>query len=468
LRALLKTAHAFPVSLSGHAAATLLVLSGIFGVALVLLTPPLRGMDETAHFLRAYGIGQGDFVPATTDSMGRKGIHLPRSFHRDFSFFDEWQTAARPAQGYREIFGAWWRRAPAIEHAEGEPVFVPYSGSEGYSPVAYLPQATAAFFARVSGLGFLPTFYLMRLAGLVAMSAAIAYALAVAPSLQWPFLAIAMLPSALYARAVINADAAAFAYGLIIVAMFLRDSLPRTWGYSAWMMLCALSKPPNIIFMLLEPLRAAARLHLWRDAAILMLPPIIAGLLWIGLTAGDTAAWRLTELTGAAAREFDPTWKLQFVIVHPLEFPAAMARTIAHMNISEIGRQLIGVLGLFDTVLRTWTYWAIALLVAASFAMPLRGHAPLRKGLAAALVALCYGFAIFLICYVAFTPVGSDQIWGVQGRYFVPALPLLAVIIAALVKRGFEPAQSATFGGMAAVISGFASLEAILRADWGF
>jgi uncharacterized membrane protein len=145
-----------------------------------------------------------------------------------------------------------------------------------------------------------------------------------------------------------------------------------------------------------------------------------------------------------------------------------MARTIAHMNISEIGRQLIGVLGLFDTVLRTWTYWAIALLVAASFAMPLRGHAPLRKGLAAALVALCYGFAIFLICYVAFTPVGSDQIWGVQGRYFVPALPLLAVTVTSLVKRGFQLAQSATFGGSAAMISGFASLEAILRVDWGF
>ena len=38
-------------------------MSLLFGTLLILATPPLRGPDETAHFLRAYGVAQGDIVP---------------------------------------------------------------------------------------------------------------------------------------------------------------------------------------------------------------------------------------------------------------------------------------------------------------------------------------------------------------------------------------------------------------------
>src|SRR5204863_3639983 len=100
-------------------------------------------------------------------------------------------------------------------------------------------------------LRFLPTLYLMRFAGLVCLTAVIAYAIALAPALKWPFLAIAMLPSALYGRAVINADAAAFAFALLLVAIFLRAAmqlpLPGPVSRCAFNMLCVLSKPPNLV-----------------------------------------------------------------------------------------------------------------------------------------------------------------------------------------------------------------------------
>ena len=54
-----------------------IALSLLFGIALVAVSPPLRGPDETAHFLRAYGIAQGEFVPTSEDGRGRKGVMLP-------------------------------------------------------------------------------------------------------------------------------------------------------------------------------------------------------------------------------------------------------------------------------------------------------------------------------------------------------------------------------------------------------
>jgi len=52
-----------------HPATIFVVLSMLFGAAIIAITAPLRGPDEAAHFLRAYGIAQGDLVPSQADGM---------------------------------------------------------------------------------------------------------------------------------------------------------------------------------------------------------------------------------------------------------------------------------------------------------------------------------------------------------------------------------------------------------------
>jgi uncharacterized membrane protein len=199
------------------------IASAFLGIALVGVAPPLRGPDETAHFLRAYGIAQGDLLSTVYDDKGRKGALLPVSLYRQFNVFESWQSTNRGAGfSYRRVFEQYRAGEDAGTETSDEAVFVPYGGSEGYSPAAYLPQAAAAVVARGLGFGFFETFYLMRIAGLLCMTAVIAYAIALTPALKWGFVAITMLPSALYGRAVINADAAALAYSVVLVAMFLR------------------------------------------------------------------------------------------------------------------------------------------------------------------------------------------------------------------------------------------------------
>jgi uncharacterized membrane protein len=455
-----------------HPAVGLVLLSAVFGSVIIAVTPPLRGPDETAHFLRAYGIAQGDVVPSIQDDLGRKGIFLPAAFHRDFSLFDRWQSTGR-GEGvpFEQVIDAFRQRPVETEvsAAESTAVFVAYAGSEGYSPAAYLPQAAAALLARAAGLGFVATFYLMRLAGLALMTAVVAYAVTRTPVLKWAFVTIAMLPSALYARAVINADAAAFAFGLVVVAAFLRAVSGSPMGApgtrSGWMLLCVLSKPPNLAFMLLEWLRPQTTGG-WRVAAVATFPALAAALVWSAVSSADVAAWRLVELTGTAAQEFNPGWKLHFMLAHPLEFPAAVIGMFRAMDGAEFLRQLIGVLGLFDTVLRPSAYAAIGLLLAATLVSPLPCAARLPAALAAGITALVYGLAILLIFYVIWTPVHADQVWGVQGRYFVPILPLIAVVVSALVKRGLSVAVTCALAIACATISGAGTIDAILRSDW--
>src|SRR5687768_5126798 len=82
------------------------IASLVFGLILLAARPPLRGPDESAHCLRAYGVGTGDTIPSSVDADGRKGIFLPQAFYRQFRVFDAWQRSEnrRDNFSYRRVF----------------------------------------------------------------------------------------------------------------------------------------------------------------------------------------------------------------------------------------------------------------------------------------------------------------------------------------------------------------------------
>src|SRR5262249_32137778 len=144
--------------------AAFVALSLVFGSLITTLAPPLRGPDETAHFLRAYGIAQGDFVPSASDAQGRKGVLLPARLYHGFAFFEATQVKEKGEEwtGYGAVFKDYFSRPPAVIAPDAPAVFVPYAGSEGYSPVASLPEAAAPLVARCLDPRVPSSFYLMR------------------------------------------------------------------------------------------------------------------------------------------------------------------------------------------------------------------------------------------------------------------------------------------------------------------
>lgn len=458
-----------------HPALAVLVLSLLFGTALIALTQPLRGPDEAAHFLRAYGIAGGQILPVHADERGRRGIHLPRDFHRDFLFYESRYGKERKAFGDHAQLEEYADRHVGEEHGTREgSVFVRLEGSEGYSPIPYFPHVIAAVVARGLGLRFVTTLYLMRASGLVALSCVIAYAIFLLPALGWPFFAISMLPSALYGRAMVSADGVTFAFALVLLCLCVRSALrntpARVGAEAVWLALCALCKPPNVALALLPFMQRPARGRplQWPALALVVILALVPALGWFWLSSGDAGAWRLVELTGRPAEQFSLAWKLRFMLENLWHFPAALIGTFD--NPVELWRQLIGVLGLFDAPLRTSAYFAITLLLVSACVAKLDGEPQARRrvALVTALAALGYALAVFAIMYLIWTPADANQIWGVQGRYFVPALPLVATCAACLLPRSASEKLAAAAALSAAAISGLASIDAILRADWGF
>jgi len=456
------------------ATAVFILFSLAFGSAIIFIVPPLRGPDEIAHFLRIYSYMHGELLPSA-ELDGRKGIFVERELYNKLHFFraaGEWFARARE-QGlrYGQIMPLYQHLVvPVEEETDGSVIFAPFAGTEGYNPAAYVPYVVAGVIG--FKLDFPHLLLLMRLLGLVTFTAVAAYAIAVTPVLKWPFVLIALLPVSLYNRSVLSADGAALSSALVITALCLRGASGRAgqpWKRSLWMTFCALSKQPQIIFVLLEfmvyPMKELPRR--WRNVAIVVLPCLVLWPVWVIAVSAEMAAWRLQLEEHHPPEHFDPLWKLSYIWEHPFHFPLAAWRALSGWW-HRLWQELIGILGWQDVLLQPWIYviLTLSLLLLPLQKLQLDGRTRARVMVITGLTVLGYVAFVYLIFFLTYTPLDIDHVRGVQGRYFVVALPVAAIFVAAVINLEVPDGVAPLLATIAAMISGFATVEALFQAHW--
>jgi uncharacterized membrane protein len=454
------------------------LLSLAFGSIIIFVNPPLRGPDEIAHFLRIYSYARGELLPRT-EVNARKGIFVsPELYNQIYFFKTAGEVFARSREEgirYGQIMAEYPKLADTNwDEPEQASMFAPFAGTEGYNPVAYIPYIAAAEIGRLLEFDFPAMLLLMRFFGLLAFTAVAAYAIAVTPALKWAFVLIAMLPVSLYNRTVLSADGAALSYTLVITALCFsaatrKSAVGQVWERSLWMTLCALSKQPQIIFVLLELMvcRLKELPRQWRSVAIVVLPGLILSPLWILAVSADIALWRLLEERNDSSEQFDPLWKLFYMWDHPYHFPLA-AWTALSGWAGRLWQELIGIVGWQDILLPPSTYLGLTvlLLFVPLQKLQLDGTVRARVTVITGLVALGYVALVYLIFFLVYTPIDTDHVRGVQGRYFVIALPAAAIFIAAIVNRELPRGMPAAIAIAGSMIAGITTVEAVLRAHW--
>src|SRR5438067_5482541 len=212
-----------------HPATAFVFLSLAFGSLVAIVLPPLRGPDEISHFLRIYSYARGELLPIA-EVDGRKGIFVDRELYQQLSFFKsagEWFATAREKDvRYGQIMALYRDAGNIVDDSDQAAIFAPFAGTEGYTPIAYLPYIPAAAIGRLLKLDFPDLLLLMRLFGIAAFTALAAYAIRVSPALKWGFVLIAMLPVSLYNRSVLSADGAALSSALPRFASAPQGNLP--------------------------------------------------------------------------------------------------------------------------------------------------------------------------------------------------------------------------------------------------
>jgi uncharacterized membrane protein len=459
-------------------ASIFVLLSLAFGSIIIFANPPLRGPDEIAHFLRIYSYTRGELLPVT-EINARKGIFVnPELYNQLYFFKTAGEVFARSREEglrYGQIMAEYSKLADTHgNETEGASLFAPFAGTEGYNPAAYIPYIVAAEIGRLLRLDFPAMLLLMRFFGLLAFTAVAAYAIAVTPALKWAFVLIAMMPVSLYNRTVLSADGAALSYTLAITALCFsaatrKSAVGLVWERSVWMTLCVLSKQPQIVFVLLELMvtRLKEAPRRWGSLAIVVLPGLILSPLWVIAVSADIAVWRLLEERNDSSEQFDPLWKLLYMWDHPYHFPLA-AWTAVSGWAGRLWQELIGIVGWQDILLPPWTYLVltILLLLVPLQKLQLDGAVRARVTVVTGLVVVGYIVLVYLIFFLIYTPIDTDHVRGVQGRYFVIALPAAAIFIAAVVNRELPHGMPAAIAIAGSMIAGITTVEAVLRAHW--
>jgi uncharacterized membrane protein len=73
---------------------------------------------------------------------------------------------------------------------------------------------------------------------------------------------------------------------------------------------------------------------------------------------------------------------------------------------------------------------------------------------------------VYLIFFLTYTPVDSTHVLGVQGRYFVIALPVAAIFMASLINLELPRSTAALIGITGSMIAGITTVDAVVQAHW--
>jgi hypothetical protein len=144
------------------------ILSVAFGSTISVVVPPLRGPDEIAHFLRIDAYTRGELLPES-ELDGRKGTLVDSELYGELTFFknagEHFARNRERGVRYTEIMQAYAHRDSDLDAQEQATKFLPFAGTEGYTPVSYAPHIVARCLAKLLDLDFPDTLLLIRIFG---------------------------------------------------------------------------------------------------------------------------------------------------------------------------------------------------------------------------------------------------------------------------------------------------------------
>lgn len=354
------------------------------------------------------------------------------------------------------------------------PQFISAVNTAAYAPLAYLPAAAALGLAIACGARPHDAAIAARFGNVLAFALLGLAALMLTARGALLLLMVLGLPMTVWLAGSCNQDGILIAVAVLALSLLTRPSRLSYGGGILLLAILAVQKPPFIALMLLAFAAPGAARAGWGRRGLAALAVAGPALLWSALVMHQVSV----PLLPGAPYHPGPLWpgdrnavfrsaiaaaQLQVVLHHPLT-AALLPLTGQGHGLPSLWTQLIGVLGPFTIRLsnRLYALFTLALLSACGAMRAETFAAP--RGLA--LLALVAGLGaielIFFVQYLTWTPVGMARIDGVQGRYFIPLLPLLLFILPRLRRAPRVPAALWWIAPVLALLASDLALPALI------
>lgn len=413
----------------------------VLSLAYLLFFPPISVPDEQAHYISAYRMS--NFFSFHWGQLGNPEVLMRTD---DALFY----SAVSP-RGTVDL-QQYMLTAQHLSLFASDTQIIPQAYDTATNvPLGYLASALGIAVGRILRLGAVPVFYLGRLFN-VAQYIALAYvAMRRIPYGKMVVFAISTFPMTLHLCASYSYDCMVIGVSLLFVAEVLRmihgERVARgqliCCGVLAFILAPSkLVYTPLLFLVLLIPGEKLRSAFPWpRALKALLIAAGVAGILvsqlgnlsgYVGESAGAYVAWA-----------DEPGYDLGWVLQHPMGTVSIFVQTIARMGAYYACTMLGSSLGWFQLNLPPFLYVPFAVFFVLA-CLRRQGECGAygfwRRSWIALLVVGSCGLVLASML-LSWTPLSYSVIQGVQGRYFLPILPAVFLLLrgrSITVERGVD------------------------------
>lgn len=440
-----------------------------FGSLYLFVLAPLSAPDEIAHFMNSYRMSSVLLFDEPVDEEGYIKIREADDFIQNIyqASGDEERISIGKLldeEAYELLHNEWKKGffAPADARQMISSVYRPIETT----PLAHIPQAAGIAAARLFGFSGVALLYIGRFANLLFFSGACFWAMRLLPFGKPVLLGVALLPMTLH-------QAASYSYDVFVTALYFlfaayclrlafteRQVKKRDIAFLAAAIAalgpCKFVYAAVLGFALLIPVRkfggkknwalaAAAVFGAYAAAMVLVNAGMLSETFGFGGRADFASDGELEMVVGSDAgadtlsdTNFidwagEPGYEAGYFLHNPGALVRIFYESLAHQGdewfLGIMGSQL----GILDPVLSVPFIVIFAMAVClAMLSVRKAGEALYLTGIQKAwilFVSAATVGGVMLSMLLAWTPVSSKVIEGVQGRYFLPMLPFVLMTI---------------------------------------
>ncbi len=408
------------------------ILLLVLGLTNLFFFAPNNVPDEEVHYREVY-----EYANLLDPTMGPTDMRT-----EDYDFVNDSELYAR------EINGSFWYR-----QKQGIPLTATKTGitakETGLTPVdvrANLPQtrivaALGVLLGRVFGLSGTATFYLGRLFNFLFSFAFIVIAVRLMPIGRTILMTISLLPMTLHLLASYSYDAEVIGFAFLLIALLLRviclDERPSRGVLVASVVVATLLTPCKLVYVFLcfvallapkERFSSKREMFTWK-AAMLAAPLLVLVLLRLSMLAKVSGIGEDPNATTSRLGEQGVMVSVSSILSNPLHSILVFFRTLYQEGPDYLFTLVGGRLGWLQ--INTAGNETQSLVLFATLGISMlpsvgdRACIPRRVRWWFVVLFVATFVAILASMYLGWTFVTEDTIMGVQGRYFLPVLPLL-------------------------------------------
>ena len=393
----------------------------------LITMPTFKNHDEYYHWLKAYEVSEGYLM--TPNQNGIQGSLMPESVANVCP--NDWTI-----MNYTDVKN----KLEVPLEKEKQAILNPETAAL-YSFVQYIPQAVGIFLARlVTDNTYLIT-YAGRIINMIVSMILLYFAIKIIPFGKKILLIPAMIPIAIEGFTSLSPDAMTISMSFLYIAYILY----LTFGnkekinlkekiillvMSIIIALCKIVYIPLVLLMFIIPkekFKEKSNKNKIFNVFVICGIAVVINLIWLGISSRYLANFR----------EGDSKIQVLLAIQNPIKYIQTLLYTI-NLNGNNYLMQLFGSDLGWGEFVKLYSIVPYAILFVYIFAaitdQDIKYKFKRYQLIWIALVILSIIILIFTSLYVQWTTIGRESIAGVQGRYFLPILPLVMLLLGSILK----------------------------------